>query len=587
MDKSKPHRPQHSLPELRYSTEPDGVPPMEFWLDVLRAAIPIQGMLIIGPGVEPGWLMDWVRRSSVNLSSCPIYVVDADDESCKELEESLADVPGVAVKKAVISGNGGATSFTNVTKSNENGVLAEEALRALWPNIKIRSQASLVESKTLDEVYESMSGPPNWAFLDFLPAAPTLRGGGNALRGIEVLLVRVAEGLPGELEAHLSSVEDILVGKGFQRTHIQSERHPALRKVLYVRNERRQIDELRQSLAEAQYRIDDLEESLTANNRRLDHAFRDAEAALGEVRVLQGAQAAKSADSVSGTTCALLGQPELSRQLQDSNHDLLSAFSEELEKTKSKLFGDVSRVVANASKQVEAFLSIQRFLESGAPILEFHGWPISPDLGAFLIQLSSDVKYDLIIEFGSGTSTVLLARALQLRHSASPNNVEIEVGHLCGKVYTFEHDAGFLAATQRMVGAHSLDAQVCLNLSPLREWEDETGSYTHYDAEDVLARLGRELNNGRGQRILVLVDGPPGTACLHSRYPAVPKVFEHLSRADIDLVLDDASRSQEQAIIELWRDYWKRRFISVSDEVLVSEKGIYWAHTCAGQFPAP
>lgn len=587
MDKSKPHRPQRSLPELRYSTEPDGVPPMEFWLDVLRAAVPIQGMVIIGPGVEPSWLMDWVRRSSATMSFCPIYVVEADDERCKELEESLVDAPGVAVRKAVISENGGATSFANFTKPNESGVLAEEAVRALWPNIKIKSQASLVESKTLDEVYESMSGPPNWAFLDFLPAAPALRGGASALRNIEVLLVRVADGLPGELEAHLSSVEDVLVGKGFQRIRIQSERHPALRKVLYVRNERRQIAEFRQSLAEAHNRINDLEERLNANNGRLDRAFRDAETALGEVRGLQGTQAIKSMDPVSGTTYALLGQPELSRQLQASSHDLLSALDEKLEKAQSKLSDKVSRVVANASKQLEAFFSIQRFLERGAPVLEFHGWPISPDLGVFLIKLSSDVKYDLIIEFGSGTSTVLMAKALQVRHSASPDDTAIEAGQLCRKVYTFEHDPEFLAATQGMVAAHSLGAHVCLNLSPLREWEDETGSYTHYDAEGVLARLGRELNNGRGQRILVLVDGPPGTACLNSRYPAVPKVFEHLSLANIDLVLDDASRSQEQAIIELWRQYWKRRSISVSDNVLVSEKGIYWARTCAGQSLSP
>jgi hypothetical protein len=57
----------------------------------------------------------------------------------------------------------------------------------------------------------------------------------------------------------------------------------------------------------------------------------------------------------------------------------------------------------------------------------------------------------------------------------------------------------------------------------------------------------------------------------------VPFVFEALGRHCIDLVLDDASRPEEKAVIDLWRAYWEKRAMPISEMEVPSEKGIYFA----------
>ncbi|HFM4818112.1 TPA: hypothetical protein ACG7N5_004906, partial [Escherichia coli] len=63
-------------------------------------------------------------------------------------------------------------------------------------------------------------------------------------------------------------------------------------------------------------------------------------------------------------------------------------------------------------RHVEAFISIQQYLTHGDCITGFHGWPISPDMGVFLLEKIRERNYDAIIEFGSGVSTLLIAKGL-------------------------------------------------------------------------------------------------------------------------------------------------------------------------------
>ncbi|MCK7579982.1 MAG: hypothetical protein MZV65_32785 [Chromatiales bacterium] len=74
------------------------------------------------------------------------------------------------------------------------------------------------------------------------------------------------------------------------------------------------------------------------------------------------------------------------------------------------------RTTASQQKHSDPGREFSFWLQSymGADFLmpEMHTWPISPDLGVLLIRLIESSDYDAVVEFGSGVSTVILAKAL-------------------------------------------------------------------------------------------------------------------------------------------------------------------------------
>ncbi|WP_455287325.1 hypothetical protein [Cupriavidus necator] len=256
----------------------------------------------------------------------------------------------------------------------------------------------------------------------------------------------------------------------------------------------------------------------------------------------------------------------------------LQVFDEHFEKQKA-LFTEIEvrqkrdlvNATSNVVKQIEAFIGIQRWLPFDDSALDFHGWPISPDLGIFLLGKIQEEKYDLIIEFGSGTSTVLFARAIALT-----KNDEASESFAGKRVISFEHDRVYHEKTLSLLKTRGLDEFVSLVHSPLVDHEDSGAKYLHYDCAPLLRQIAK-LGEERALSILVLVDGPPELTCKNARYPAIPKIFDHLGRHRIDVVLDDANRPAEKEAIRMWKDYWKARSVRITDRQIPSEKGIYFA----------
>jgi hypothetical protein len=235
----------------------------------------------------------------------------------------------------------------------------------------------------------------------------------------------------------------------------------------------------------------------------------------------------------------------------------------------------MNKGLTNAVKQVESFMRIQSFLGDGDSLGEFHGWPISPDIGLFLLERMREQHYDLIIEFGSGTSTALFARAIEvMQQQAAAKATDQTASPAVTTFVSFEHDTFYLGKTQQMLKARGLQKQVRLVHAPLVEWLDGDQAYLYYDCKATLSEIAQQ-NIDRQLRILVFVDGPPGVTCLNARYPAAPYVLNALSRHQIDFVLDDAGRPEEKQVIELWRTFWKKRSLRFEDYLISSEKGIY------------
>lgn len=227
----------------------------------------------------------------------------------------------------------------------------------------------------------------------------------------------------------------------------------------------------------------------------------------------------------------------LSEQIKKQNADLISV-GKSLEST-------VKKEMLNATQQLEAFQGIQSFLNHGEHLPRMHGWPISPDFALYLIELIDSNDYDLILEFGSGTSTVLIAKALarigRQRHG-KPATSQV----------AFEHLEQYHAQTLANLKQSELADAVQLVLAPLQPYQAPNGNtYSYYSCHTTLKELAQRLPVA-DLKVLMVVDGPPAATGQHARYPAVPAVLAQLKSARIDILLDDYIRDDEKEIAQLW-----------------------------------
>jgi hypothetical protein len=238
----------------------------------------------------------------------------------------------------------------------------------------------------------------------------------------------------------------------------------------------------------------------------------------------------------------------MAEQLQKQN----AALSEQIKKQNADLIGvgkslesTVKKEMLNATQQLEAFQGIQSFLNHGERLPGMHGWPISPDFALYLIELIDNNDYDLILEFGSGTSTVLIAKTLARigrQHHGKPATVQV----------AFEHLERYHAQTLANLKRSELADAVELVLASLQPYQAPNGNtYSYYSCHTTLKELAQRLH-AADLKVLMVVDGPPAATGQHARYPAVPAVLAHLKSARIDILLDDYIRDDEKEIAQLW-----------------------------------
>ena len=248
--------------------------------------------------------------------------------------------------------------------------------------------------------------------------------------------------------------------------------------------------------------------------------------------------------------------PSVTNVLEDFNELLkkqgseldvkLTKQSNALAEMRKFISSSLKQEVQCSTKQIEAFFSVQNYFNTGELPVEMHGWPISPDFACYLIEQLENNDYDLIIEFGSGSSTILIAKVLAKIDSRRQGGKKV------GQI-AFEHLEQYYAKTMNSLHQANLVNTLQLVLTPLQPYFSSNGNvYSYYSYQDALAKLA-SLYSSIGLRLLVLVDGPPGTTCKHARYPALPVVLEYFTGAQIDLLLDDYIREDEKEIAQLWQ----------------------------------
>jgi len=222
--------------------------------------------------------------------------------------------------------------------------------------------------------------------------------------------------------------------------------------------------------------------------------------------------------------------------------------AEALIDTRKNLVVNLKKEIANTAKQIEASISLQNYFTTDElPLInvESQAWPVSPDFAFYAVTLLVRNHYDLIIEFGSGISTSIIARTLAKMavHHSTKN---------AANFVSFEHLEQYYQQTHEQLVQFGLRQIVQLHHAPFQDWQASDGRVQpYYTCQSELFELSKKY--ATNIRILVVVDGPPAATCKHARYPAGPLMLKYFPGAAIDLLLDDYKREDEKEVVTMWR----------------------------------
>ena len=153
-------------------------------------------------------------------------------------------------------------------------------------------------------------------------------------------------------------------------------------------------------------------------------------------------------------------------------------------------------------------------------------WKADTGLLSLVAEHILSAKPRLVVEFGTGASTLIIARALQKAGG--------------GTLISFEQHSDFVEATRSWLADHGLAAD--LRAVPLRPSPDGWPGLW-YDHGPIAGEID-----------LMLIDGPPWTIHPFTR-GAASSLFGQMARGGT-IMLDDAARPGERIVARRWRRDW-------------------------------
>ena len=176
--------------------------------------------------------------------------------------------------------------------------------------------------------------------------------------------------------------------------------------------------------------------------------------------------------------------------------------------------------------------------------------PITPDWSAaadflFLIkEYCQNVKPEVIVECSSGLTTLTLARCCQMNDK--------------GQVFSLENGDEYALQSRLNLKKYFVDNNANIIHAPLQQISVRGKNYDWY-----------ELKNLPDMKIdMLVIDGPPGFIQKHSRFPALPLLFDRMADKSI-VFLDDAAREEEEELVEMWLSMYPE----VDHEYIETERG--------------
>ena len=204
---------------------------------------------------------------------------------------------------------------------------------------------------------------------------------------------------------------------------------------------------------------------------------------------------------------------------------LLRSLHSKVSKTSAAITRDIQKLsVENkknsmiAYRQTEAFNQLTNLLDFKAAIPATRSWAASPDLLLTISEIVKKNRPGLVVELGSGISTLVTAKSG------------------ARKIISIDNSDAWGAKTVALLKEHKVRG-VDVRIAPLRPYANGSEWYD-LDAIKDLKKID-----------LLIVDGPPGSKNPEARYPALQQFKDKLSPAAI-VVIDDVNREGERKLAE-------------------------------------
>jgi predicted O-methyltransferase YrrM len=210
-----------------------------------------------------------------------------------------------------------------------------------------------------------------------------------------------------------------------------------------------------------------------------------------------------------------------------------------------KVEKEIKKEIKQTFRQLEALQNLSAVLPASDLLPATRGWAASPDLLVMLVDLVISERPSLVVECGSGASTLWLALAMR--------QFEID-----GRIIALDHDPVFGGKTRDLLARHDVRDLAEVRDAPLESFSLDGETYSWY------ARRAWEDLAGID---LLFVDGPPATTGHQARYPALPLLSGSLSPV-ATAVLDDLIVPDMQKVLRRWLDAYP----DFGSEILPLEK---------------
>ena len=196
-------------------------------------------------------------------------------------------------------------------------------------------------------------------------------------------------------------------------------------------------------------------------------------------------------------------------------------------------------------RQLEALQNLNAVVPASDVLPATRGWAASPDLLLTLVDLVITERPSLIVECGSGASTLWLALAMR-RFGVD------------GRIVALDHDPVFSRKTRDFLARHDVLDLAEVRDAPLESFNLDGETYSWYARTAWKDLAGIDL---------LFVDGPPAATGHQARYPALPLLSGTLNPV-ATIVLDDLIVPDMREVLRLWLDAYP----GFSSEILPLEK---------------
>jgi len=185
----------------------------------------------------------------------------------------------------------------------------------------------------------------------------------------------------------------------------------------------------------------------------------------------------------------------------------------------------------NQFLQTESLLAIYKRLPNLKLLPPTRGWAGSPDFLAKISELILKEKPCLILETGSGVSTIIIGAALEANNK--------------GKVISLDHNEFYSKVTKGNIELNEIADRTEVIYSDLVEYNINGQNWKWYEINPL--EFSEKID-------MLIIDGPPGSTQPLARYPAVPLLFQYFSDS-ITILLDDSNRIDESTITQKWKAF--------------------------------